>query len=65
MMQQAVMEGETHEVLIQSVGAKGDGVTKIEGLVVFVPEAKRDHTYKVKITKVKEKFAFGEIIEEV
>lgn len=60
-MTDAVRIGETHEVLIHSKGNKGDGVTKIHGMVVFVPGSKVDNTYTVKITKVLNKFAFAEI----
>lgn len=45
-----------------SVGEKGDGMFKVKGLVVFVPGAKQGETYTIKITNVRPKVAFGEIV---
>lgn len=64
-MMQPVKEGEEYQVTIESVGAKGDGVAKIGGMVVFIQGALQDHVYDVKITRVKEKFSFAEIVQEV
>ena len=52
------------DVTIESIGQKGDGVAKRNGFIIFVPETKRGETVRVRITKVLEKFAFGEIVSE-
>lgn len=53
------------KVFISSIGSKGDGVGKIEGMAIIVPGSEVNKTYAVKIVNVKEKFAFGEVLMEV
>lgn len=50
---------------IEARGSKGDGIAKIQGKAVIIPESDVGKTYKVKIVKIFEKYAFAEIIEEV
>ncbi len=57
-----VKVGEEVEVKIEAVGEKGDGIAKIKGFVIFVPNAKEGETVKVRITKVLRKVGFGEIV---
>ena len=59
-----VEEGQVYDITIESVGAKGDGIGKINGFVVIVPKGQQGQTVKVKITTVRPKFAFGEIVGE-
>jgi 23S rRNA (uridine2552-2'-O)-methyltransferase len=60
-MKPPVEEGQEYEMECISKGQKGDGICKYEGYVVIVPGAEPEQTYKVRITKVKDKFGFGEI----
>ena len=54
--------GEELEVNITDLSPKGDGMTKIQGYVIHVPNAKpRDHV-KIKITQIGEKAANAEIV---
>lgn len=55
-----IEEGEEYEVKIEDVGKEGDGITRIEGFVVFVPDTKVGDEVKVKITSVRRRFAFAE-----
>lgn len=57
-------EGEEYEVKIEDLGKEGDGITRIEGFVVFVPETKVGEEIKVRITSVRRRFAFAEKISE-
>jgi predicted RNA-binding protein with TRAM domain len=50
---------------IDSVGGKGDGIFRVKGFVVFVPNVKRGDFVKVKITKVLAKVSFGEVVEKM
>ena len=50
------------EVTIESTGAKGDGIAKVNNFVVIVPGAKEGEKVKVKITRVLKKMAFAEIV---
>jgi predicted RNA-binding protein with TRAM domain len=55
-----IQEGEEYEVKIEDVGKEGDGITRIEGFVVFVPDTKVGDEVKVRITSVRRRFAFAE-----
>ena len=59
-----VKEGDEVDVEIEAVGEKGDGIAKIEGFVIFVPNTKAGQTVKVRITKVLRKVGFGEVCGE-
>jgi len=55
-----IQEGEEYEVKIEDVGKEGDGITRIEGFVVFIPDTKVGDEVKVKITSVRRRFAIAE-----
>ncbi|WP_048055543.1 TRAM domain-containing protein [Methanotorris igneus] len=55
-----VKEGQEYTVMIEDMGRGGDGIARIEGFVVFVPDTKKGDTVSIKITSVKSKFAFAE-----
>lgn len=57
-----VSVGETYEVKIENIGREGDGIARIEGFVVFVPNTKVGDRVKIKITKVSRRVAFGEVV---
>lgn len=58
-----VEEEKTYKLEIEDLGSKGDGIARVDGFVVFVPDAEVGETVEVKITSVGNKFAFGEIVE--
>ena len=60
-----VKVGEIHEVEIKSVGEKGDGIARVSGFVLFVPNVKKGDYVKIKITKVLPKVGFAEVVEKV
>jgi len=60
-----ISEGETYTGVIDAVGGKGDGVLRIKGFVVFVPNVTKGDFVKVKITKVLQKVSFGELVEKL
>lgn len=57
-----VKVGEEHDVKIDAVGSRGDGIAKINNFVVFVPGGQANSTVKVRITSVRERFATAEIV---
>lgn len=59
-----VSPGEELDVLIESVGEKGDGVAKKSGFVIFVPKAQKGQQLHIKITKVLKSVAFSENLGE-
>ncbi len=60
-----VKMGETHDVFINAVGGKGDGIAKVKGFVLFVPNVKKGDYVKVRITKVLPKVGFAEVVEKL
>lgn len=60
--QKPVDVGQEIEVTIESTGAKGDGIAKVNNFVVIIPGAKEGEKVKVKITRVLKKMAFAEIV---
>ncbi|HNT60764.1 MAG TPA: TRAM domain-containing protein [Candidatus Bilamarchaeaceae archaeon] len=59
-----VKEGDVLEVTIESVGGKGDGMAKLNGFVIFVPNAQKGETLKVKITSLKRTFGVAERVDQ-
>jgi len=57
-----VKVGEEHEVTVDAVGSRGDGIAKISNFVVFVPGGQANTKVKVRITSVRERFATAEIV---
>ena len=58
-----VEEGETYDVSIEDLAREGDGIARVKGFVIFVPNAKVGDEVNIKVTKVMRKFAFSEIVE--
>jgi predicted RNA-binding protein with TRAM domain len=56
--------GETYDVTIEDVGKEGDGIARIEGFVVFVPNTKKGESVKIRVTKISRRVAFGEVVAE-
>lgn len=59
-----VKEGETYEIDVEATGAKGDGIGKVKGFVVIIPNAKPGQKVKVRIDAVRGKVAFGTMVGE-
>ena len=57
-----VNPGDELTVTIEAVGEKGDGVAKVQGFVLFVPNVKEGETVKIKVTKVLRKVGFAEVV---
>ena len=51
--------GKEYDVEIQDIAREGDGIARIEGFVIFVPEAKVGDKVKVQIDRVMRRFAIG------
>jgi predicted RNA-binding protein with TRAM domain len=58
-----VVEGETYDVTIQDIARQGDGIARIEGFVVFVPNTRVGDEVQIKVGRVLPKFAFANINE--
>ena len=44
-------------------GFQGEGIAKIDGITVFIPNAIKNEKIKIKILKVTSSYAFGKILE--
>ncbi len=58
-------EGGTYQVRVDAKNPKGEGIGKINDIVVFIRNAKArsGKTYTVKITKLHRTFAYAELLE--
>ncbi len=59
-----VKEGEVYEVEVEGVGEKGDGIAKVNGYVIIVPNTNKGDKVKVKVTAVRGKVSFGEVVSD-
>jgi len=59
-----VKVGDEIDVKIEAVGEKGDGITKKDGFVIFVPNTKEGDEVKIKVTRVLRRVGFGEVVGE-
>ncbi len=55
--------GEELEVDITEISQKEEGIAKVQGLVVYIPNAKPGDHVKIKITKIDGQTAKAEIIK--
>lgn len=58
-----VEEGKEYEVDIKELSRRGEGIARVEGFVVFVPNTKAGDHVKVKVTKVANRFATAEVVQ--
>lgn len=58
-----VEEGKEYELDIKEVSRRGDGVARVEGFVVFVPQTKPGDHVKARINSVGSRFATGEVVQ--
>ena len=52
-----------YEAKIEDISRRGDGIARIEGFVIFVPNTKQGEQVKFKITRVGNRFAIGELVQ--
>ncbi len=59
-----VKEGQEYDVEIEGIGEKGDGIAKVNGYVIVIPNVKKGDKVRVKVNAVRGKVSFGEVIGE-
>jgi len=57
-----VKKGEHYKVRIEALGKGGDGIARVRGFVIFVPNTNVGDEVEIEIKNVKERFAFGEVV---
>jgi predicted RNA-binding protein with TRAM domain len=55
--------GNNYKVKVLGVGKDGDGFTRVNNFIIFVPNTNKDQEVNIKITRVLKKYAFGKVIE--
>lgn len=55
-----VKENQELEVVIDDIGSRGDGIAKLQGFLIFVPNCKIGERVKARILSVGGKFAVAE-----
>ena len=58
-----VKVGEELDVLVSELSRRGDGVARIQGFVIFIPNAKQGTQVKIRIKEIRPSFATAELIE--
>jgi len=56
--------GKEYETEIEDISRRGDGIAKIEGFIIFVPNTKKGEHVKFKVTRVGNRFATGELVQD-
>ncbi|ABW02066.1 TRAM domain-containing protein [Caldivirga maquilingensis] len=59
-----VKVGDVVEVEVTEISKRGDGVAKIRGFIIFIPNTKPGEKVRVKITRVGPSFAVAELAQE-
>ena len=54
--------GKEYDVDVTEVSRRGEGIARIQGLVVFIPKTKTGDHVRVRITRVSRKFAEAEVV---
>lgn len=57
-----VKEKAVYDVTIESIGKNGDGIAKVEGFVIIVPETQIGERVKVQVNAIRGKVAFGVVV---
>ncbi len=58
-----VKVGEVLDVTIEDTARQGDGIARVEGFVIFVPNTKVNDKVKIKIKELKRSSAIAEVVE--
>ena len=56
--------GKEYDVEIKEISRRGEGIARIEGLVVFVPNTKNGDKVKIRVTRISSRFAEAEVIDK-
>ncbi|MCC7552902.1 MAG: TRAM domain-containing protein [Methanobacteriaceae archaeon] len=54
--------GKEYDVKIEDKGSSGDGIARIEGFVVFIPETEVGQEVTVKVNATRRNFGFADLV---
>ncbi|MDG6915298.1 MAG: TRAM domain-containing protein [Nitrososphaerota archaeon] len=58
-----VKVGEELDVTISEVSRRGDGVARVQGFVIFIPNTKQGTQAKIRIKEIRPSFATAELVD--
>ncbi|MFC1487669.1 TRAM domain-containing protein [Thermoproteota archaeon] len=61
----SVEVGEEYEIEIQEANRRGDGIAKIQGLELYVPNTKGGDKLRINITKISKRFAEADAVRAI
>jgi len=56
--------GKEYDVDIQEISRRGEGIARIEGFIIFVPDTRPGDRVTVKITRTSPRFAEAEVVRK-
>jgi predicted RNA-binding protein with TRAM domain len=56
--------GKEYEAEIEDLSRRGDGIAKIQGFIIFVPNTKKGEHVKFQVTRVGNRFATGKLLQD-
>jgi len=56
--------GKEYDVEIQEMSRRGEGIARVQGLVIFIPNAKKGEHVKIKVIRISRRFAEAELVGE-
>jgi predicted RNA-binding protein with TRAM domain len=59
-----VHEGETYDVEITDLGEEGDGIARVNGFVLIIPNSDIGDELTVRVNQVDDSVGFGEIVQK-
>jgi len=59
-----VEQGKEYDVEITETSRRGEGIARIQGFVIFVPETKTGDKVKIRIARISHRCANGEVVKE-
>lgn len=62
--EEPLKEGEIYDVVITSVGRRGDGIAKKDKYTVYVQGTKKGDSVKIKVRRISGSLAFADLIEK-
>jgi predicted RNA-binding protein with TRAM domain len=54
--------GKEYEVSIEELSSRGEGIARVQGLVIFVPNTKQGEHVKIKVTRISRRFAEAHVV---
>lgn len=54
--------GTEYDVKIEDIAREGDGIARVEGFVIFVPDTKVGDQVRIQVDRVMRRFAIGHLV---